>query len=233
MGLIPEGRKQLVQTELNAKLTDKIKVIVFTQENECALCRETRELVEEVGHLCDKIEVAVYDFERDKEQAALYKVDKVPAIVLLEEKDYGICRNVETFSACARIHYYGLPFGYEFQTFMEDLVAVSSGNSGLSEEIKAKLKTIDKPVHIQVFVTLTCPYCPVIASMAHKFAMESNLITADVIDANEFPQIGIKYNVIGVPKTVINETVEFVGVVSESALVDHVLEALNISQKKN
>ena len=212
--------------ELNEKLINKVKVIVFTQQNECAMCKETRELVEEVGHLSDKIDVDIYDFEKDKEQTTLYKVDKVPAIAFLGEKDYGTCKNMETFPSCARIHYYGLPFGYEFETFMEDLTAVSTGNSGLSEETKAKLKTIDKPVHIQIFVTLTCPYCPIIASMAHKFAIESNLITADVIDANEFPQIGIKYNVLGVPKTVINERVEFVGIVSENVLLDRVFEAL-------
>ncbi|HML02875.1 MAG TPA: thioredoxin family protein [Candidatus Bathyarchaeia archaeon] len=224
--MIPEEHKQHVKTELNEKLTNKVKVIVFTQQNECAMCKETRELVEEVGRLSDKIGVETYDFEKDKEQATLYKVDRVPAIVFLGEKDYEICKNAENFPLCARIHYYGLPFGYEFQTFMEDLVVASTGNSGLLEETKAKLRTIDKPVHIQVFVTLTCPYCPTIASMTHKFALESSLITADVIDANEFPQMGIKYNVLGVPKTVVNEKVEFVGVVSENVLLDRVFEAL-------
>jgi glutaredoxin-like protein len=226
VGLIPEEHKQHVKIELNEKVINKVKVIVFTQQNECALCKETRELVEEVGRLSDKIDVGIYDFEKDKEQATLYKVDKVPAIAFLGEKDYGISKNMETLPTYARIHYYGLPFGYEFQTLMEDLTAVSTGSSGLSEETKAKLKTIDKPVRIQIFVTLTCPYCPIIASMAHKFAIESNLITADVIDANEFPQIGIKYNVLGVPKTVINERVEFVGIVSENVLLDRVFEAL-------
>jgi glutaredoxin-like protein len=213
VGLISEERKQHIQTELNAKLTNKVKVILFTQENECALCKETRELVEEVGRLSDKIEFAIYDLVRDKEQATLYGVNKVPAIVFLGEKDYGI-------------RYYGLPFGYEFQTFLDDLLNISSRNSGLLEGTKAKLRAIDKPVHIQVFVTLTCPYCPIIANLAHRFAMENDLITTEVVDVNEFIQIGIKYNVLGVPKTVINEKVEFVGLVSENVLLDHILETL-------
>jgi glutaredoxin-like protein len=220
VGLIPEERKQHVQAELNEKLINKVKVIVFTQENECAMCKETRELVEEIGRLSNKIEVAIYDLVRDKEKATLYRVNKVPAIVFLGEKEYGI-------------RYYGLPFGYEFQTFLDDLLNVSSRNSGLLEETKARLKTIDKPVHIQVFVTLTCPYCPIIASLAHRFAMENDLITSEVVDVNEFIQIGIKCNVLGVPKTVINEKVEFVGVVSENVLLDHVFEALKIQQQIN
>ncbi len=166
-----------------------------------------------MSELSDKIEVTVYDFVKDREQAALYKVDKVPALVIMGEKDYGI-------------RYYGLPFGYEFQTLMEDLVSVSSGNSGLSDTTKALLKTIDKPVHIQVLVTLTCPYCPLVASMAHRFAMENDMIAADVIDVNEFLQIGIKYNVMGVPKTVINEKVDFLSVPTEEVFAGHVMDAL-------
>ena len=213
MSLIPEEHKQHVKAELNEKLTNTVKLIMFTQEIECPFCKETRELIQEIGGLSDKIEVTIYDFVKDKEQATLYRVDKVPAIVVLGEKDYGI-------------RYYGLPFGYEFQTLFEDLVSVSSRNSGLSEETKAKIKALDKPVHIQVFVTLTCPYCPITASLAHKFAMESDYITAEVVDVNEFPQIGIKYNVFGVPKTVINEKVEFISVVPENVFLEHVLAAV-------
>jgi len=215
MGLLPEEHKQHVKEELSQRLVNKVKLVVFTQETECPFCKETRELIQEMSELSDKIEVAVYDFMKDKDQAALYKVDKVPALVILGEKDYGI-------------RYYGLPFGYEFQTLMEDLVAVSNRNSGLSETTRDLLKTVDKPVHIQVLVTLTCPYCPIIAGMAHKFTMENDLIKADVIDVNEFLQIGIKYNVMGVPKTVINEKVEFLSVVPEEVFVGHVLDALRV-----
>jgi hypothetical protein len=77
--VIPEEHKQHVKTELNEKLTNKVKVIMFTQENECAMCKETRELIEEMGRLSDGIGVAIYDLVRDKEQATLYRVDKVPA----------------------------------------------------------------------------------------------------------------------------------------------------------
>jgi glutaredoxin len=78
-------------------------------------------------------------------------------------------------------------------------------------------------VHIQVFVTLTCPHCPVAASIAHKLAVESDMISADVIDAGEFPTLAQKYSVIGVPKIVINEKVEFVGAFNEDLFAEHVV----------
>jgi predicted DsbA family dithiol-disulfide isomerase len=61
--------------------------------------------------------------------------------------------------------------------------------------------------------------------MAHKFAVENNLIKADVIDVSEFPHLAQKYSIMGVPKIVINEKVEFIGAVPENMFLDHVLLA--------
>jgi predicted DsbA family dithiol-disulfide isomerase len=59
--------------------------------------------------------------------------------------------------------------------------------------------------------------------MAHIFALENDLISADAIDANEFPQLAVKYGIMGVPKIVVNEKVEFVGAVPENMFLEQVL----------
>ena len=82
---------------------------------------------------------------------------------------------------------------------------------------------VKSPVHIQVFVTLTCPHCPVAAAVAHKLAIESDMVKADVINSSDFPDLAMKYNVIGVPKIIINEKVEFVGAFNEDLFAEHVL----------
>jgi len=212
MSLIPSEHKEHLKSELDEKLENPVKLIMFTQEVECQFCAQTRQLISELAALNDKIEVEIYDFLKDSEKAKEYGVDKVPAIAIVGEKDYGI-------------RFYGLPFGYELQTLLEGIINVSKGRTDISEETKKKLREINKPVHIQVFVTLTCPYCPVVASLAHKFAMENDLIKADVIDASEFPHLGLKYGVMGTPKAVINEKIEFVGVFPEDLFLEHVLLA--------
>ncbi len=63
------------------------------------------------------------------------------------------------------------------------------------------------------------------ARLAHQFARENENITADVIEAIEFPHLAQRYRVMGVPKTVINETIEVVGAVPESQFLTKVLEA--------
>jgi len=56
-------------------------------------------------------------------------------------------------------------------------------------------------------------------------AIESDLIRADMVEAIEFPHLTTKYNVYGVPRSVINETVHVEGAVPEPMFLQKVLEA--------
>jgi glutaredoxin-like protein len=215
--MIPEERRKYLAEELARRLLNPVRLVVFTQEYECPYCAQTRSLLEELASLSDKLSVEVYDFVADADKARAYGVDKVPAVAIIGARDYGL-------------RFYGLPYGYEFQTFLEGIVSVSRGKAEVSEEAREKLRGIKSPVHIQVFVTLTCPYCPPVASLAFKFAVESDMIRADVIDVSEFPHIGQKYGVIGVPKTVINERVEFLGAVREGIFLEYILIAARRSE---
>jgi glutaredoxin-like protein len=212
MGLIPDDHKMHIREKLQQNMQDPVRLIVFTQEMECQFCKEARQLAEEVANLApDKIKAEIYDLVKDAEKAKEYSVDKVPAIAIVGTKDYGI-------------RYYGIPYGYEFNPFIDNIINVSKGATDLSEDTKAKLKTLDKPVHIRVFVTLTCPYCSIAAGLAHKFAIESEMVKSDVIEISEFPHLGQKYSVMGVPKIVINERTELVGAVPEDQFVAHILQ---------
>ena len=210
MSLLPEDKKEALRNDLKERMVDPVKIVMFTQEIECRFCSDTRQLVQELATLSDKVTVEVYDFMANGDKAKEYKIDKIPALAIIGKKDYGV-----------RI--YGIPYGYELQTLIGAVVYVSRGTTDLSEKTKTILVDVKSPVHIQVFVTLTCPHCPVAASIAHKLAVESDMITADVIDAGEFPTLAQKYSVIGVPKIIINEKIEFVGAFNEDLFAEHVV----------
>jgi glutaredoxin-like protein len=210
MSLIPDDKKELLRNELDEKIENPVRIVMFTQELECKFCSDTRQLIQEFAALNDKITVEIYDFVVDADKAKEYGVDKIPAIAIIGKKDYGV-----------RI--YGIPYGYELQTLIEAIINVSKSKTDLSDNTKAILAEVKAPVHIQVFVTLTCPHCPVAAAVAHKLAVESDMVRADVIDISEFPTLAQKYAVIGVPKIVINEKVEFVGAFNEDLFAEHVL----------
>lgn len=198
--------------EVFETLPSPVKLVLFTQEFECEFCADTGQLVEELSQLSDKVKLEVYDFVSDVDKVEKYGIDKIPAIVVEGERDYGI-------------RFYGLPGGYEFNSLLHAIKIVSSKDSGLSQDSRNMLKSLTKPVHIQVFVTLTCPYCPMAVETAHKLALESDLVRADMVDATEFPHLANKYQVFAVPKVVINDKISFEGALPELSFIRHVLRA--------
>jgi hypothetical protein len=60
--------------------------------------------------------------------------------------------------------------------------------------------------------------------LAHQFAMESDWVTADTVEVGEFPHLVQKYQVSGVPKTILNDRSSVVGRVPEEMLLDAVLQ---------
>jgi glutaredoxin-like protein len=207
-GQVLDQVKQVFQ-----KLTNPVTLIYFTQELECFFCKETGQLIQDIGTLSEKLKIEIYDFQKDLDKVKQYAIDKIPAVVILGDRDYGI-------------RFYGAPAGYEFTSLIDTILMVSTRDSGLMPETRLKLREIAHPIHIQVFTTLTCPYCPMAVHVAHQFAFEWDEITSSMVEAQEFPTLAQKYKVMGVPKIIINESFEFEGALPEPQFLEKVLEAI-------
>lgn len=164
--------------------------------------------------MSDKISLEIRYLDEDKELAARYKVNKVPATMVFGSKDNGI-------------RFYGVTIGYEFPSLLSAIMMASTGRSGLPPDLEEMVKKIEKDVHIQVIVTLTCPYCPKMVHVAHQFAFVNDRITADMVESSEFPQVVKLYEVFGVPKTVINETHAIDGAVPAVTVYMEILKAVD------
>lgn len=193
-------------------LTNPVQLIMFTQDFECQFCAQTRSLLEEVAELGDMISLQVKDFVGESHVAREYGVEKIPAIVVLGEEDYGI-------------RFYGIPGGYEFSTFVETIAAVSRRESGLEAEVTELLAKLNRPVHIQVMVSPTCPNCPNAALAAHRLALASGKITSDTVEITEFPQLATRYGISSVPVTIIDEGMRITGVLPVIELAREVLRS--------
>ena len=206
-------------------LTSPVRVVVFTDSRECAYCNETIALVEEVATLSPKIAVERHDLAVETALAEVYQVDRAPAIAIVQEPIVG---------APARdfgVRFYGIPSVYEFTTFLEALFVVSNGQASLSAALTEWASSLDKPVHLQVFVTPTCPYCPQMVHLAHKLAVISDKVRADGVEATEFPDLANHYGVYGVPRTVIEvaggQPIHIEGAVPESQLLAELRKAVS------
>jgi len=214
MPLLNDEIVEQVKQEL-ADLAGPVRLVMFTQEFECEYCAETRQLVEEIAALSNQITAEVYNFVADAEKAEELGVDKIPAIAVVGAEDYGV-------------RFYGIPAGYEFVSLLHaiKLAAVAVGKPDLSDETLEVLAGVSEPVHVQVFVTPTCPYCQHSVMLAHQLAVASPNVRADMVEAQEFPHLAIKYQVRGVPRTVINEKTHIEGAAPEPMVVEKLQEAL-------
>lgn len=210
MSLLPEDKKELLRDDFKIKLVDPVKIVMFSSEVECRYCSQTRKIVEEFDSLSDKVSVDIYDFVKDQAKAKAMGIDKVPALAIIGRHDYGV-------------RYYGMPYGYELQTLIETIINVSKGTTDLSEKTQTLLKNLSDPVNIKVFVTLTCPHCPTVAAIAYKLAIACDLIKTDVIESSEFSDLAAKYSVMGVPKVIVNDKVDFLGEFNETLFVKRIL----------
>ncbi len=210
--MLTDHEKQRVR-EILAQLEHPVTLHYFTQEFECEPCRAEHELLNDLASVTDKLTLKVYDFQRDPEAAKRFDVDKIPALVLEGRRVYGV-------------RFFGVPAGYEFGALLEDLLDVSRGTTSLSAATKTLLNTLITPIHVQVFVTPTCPYCPRAVRLAHQMAIESEKVRADMVSAVEFPHLAQRYGVMAVPKVVVNDgRVAFEGALPEPQFVELVLQA--------
>ncbi|MGB9749621.1 MAG: protein disulfide oxidoreductase [Caldisericia bacterium] len=225
MAIIQEKDKKIIKERFDESLKDEVKILFFkksgvgvwtpevNEDTECKYCKEAEEIYTDIASLSDLVKLEVYEMGKDKEMFEKYQVERIPTAVLVG-KNKGMVR------------YVGIPAGYEFTSFIEDIIDVSNGEIDFKDENIKKIENIKEKIHIQVFVTPTCPYCPRSVRTAHKMALINENITADMVEATEFPALSDKYNVYAVPKTVINDKIEFEGAVPEDQYVEEVLKVV-------
>ena len=212
MALLSDQDRQTVQHHL-AELTQPVTLLFFTQTigaPDTALVAQ--QILDEVASLSDRVSVEEVNFILEKDRAARYGVEDIPAVVLL--------RNGED----TRIRFLGAPAGYEFMSLVEAVILAGTGDSGLTPESRRLIaEQVQAPLEILVFVTPTCPHCPRAVTLAHKMAIESPHIRATCVEATEFIDLSRRYHVTGVPKTVVNNTIEILGALPEDAFVSQVI----------
>ena len=150
MAMITPEDRQTLQTLFAQELQDDVNITYFTQREsvlivpgqECSYCKETRELLEELADISDKLHLTVKDFVHDEQEAQSLGITHIPAFIL-QGHNRGAVR------------YFGIPAGYEFSTLIEDLIDVSKGTTDLSDKTREALTAVDQDIHIQVFVTPT------------------------------------------------------------------------------
>jgi len=211
MAIIEGENLKFVKELFQKELKGEVNLIFFKSEDNCETCNDIKQLLSELAAIDSRIKLTVYDIKENAKEAKFLGVDKAPATVIGGKKIYNA-------------YYFGMPSGYEFSALLEDIVDASSGVTKLSESTKEALKGLKNNIEIKVFVTPTCPYCPRAVRMAHQLAMESSKVKGIMVESMEFPEWANQYDVMAVPKVVINDTNSFEGALPEKEFVEEVMK---------
>jgi glutaredoxin-like protein len=221
---VDDESKSIVRESL-AQMTYPVELHFFTSRT-CAnrdinWCIPTEELLDLFTQLAPQgmLRVNKYIYEKSADAFEKFGVEpyRVPAIYFED----------------GFIRYLGAPMGEEARGFLETIVRLGTGRTGLRQRTRAELaalaRTASRRVYILTFTTPSCPYCPYAALIANMFAYESRgRVLSVVIDAYENPDLANMYGVMGVPAVVIQPEgaslgeIEFVGVPPEHALLARV-----------
>ncbi|MGC8734197.1 MAG: protein disulfide oxidoreductase [bacterium] len=179
-------------------LNKPTEVLLFSQKISCEYCPDTEQLLKELTETLDNLKLVVYNPLVDVDLANKYGINKeLPAILLRTEKDYNF-------------KFLGIPAGYEFTWLLNSILMVSNNQLPISDRTVASIKELDNMLknnqailELWVFVTPTCPYCPIMTISSTAFSVVSENIKAINVEVSEFQDYAVKYNIMGVPKTVL------------------------------
>ncbi|MEZ0249131.1 MAG: thioredoxin family protein [Thermoproteus sp.] len=223
---VDEETKEIIKETLS-QMESPVEINFF-RNNSCGgretnWCVPTEELLDLLSQLApsDKLVVKKYDIDKDVDAAAKFGVDasRVPAV----------------YFGDGFIKYWGAPLGEEVRAFIETIVRLSTGRTGLRARTKNELAALaekaQKRVYVLTVVTPSCPYCPYAVLLANMFAYESKgKVVSVMVEAYENPDIADQYGVTGVPAVILLRegdpvgNMEFVGVPPEHELLARVKE---------
>jgi len=223
--LLKDSDKKELKELFEKNLKEPIEITVFLDyEKNKDVSNIAKELMEEISGLTDKIIVKFIDSRSEEGEKMLKEKN------LFLDK-WGDRRGpIFIFEKHPGIIYFGLPAGEEFPVFLEDLIHASNNSVHVPLSVAKKIAKVNVPLDIYIFVTPTCPYCPIMTHNSHQFAMLNKNIRGIVIETTEFSEFSEAFDVYAVPKNVIiyngEKIIEWEGAISEITFAEYIEKSL-------
>lgn len=178
--------------------------------DECVYCDEERAMLGEIAALSSRIALTEHDFDSERQVAASFGVEHVPAVVI---------RGVTNRA----IRFLGLPGGVQFTPFVETIINASRGEVPLEQDAARQLKRLKSGLRLRLMVTPPCQFSSKQIGVVTKLALASKRITLDIIEVTQFPDLIHRYDLVAVPSLVIEDKAVIPGTIDEAPLLDLLL----------
>lgn len=157
-------------------------------------------MLEELASLTDKI-----------------RTDFVPASGPENKHTIAVCREDGTDLG---LRFHGVPGGHEFNSFVLAMYNAAGPGQDVGAENQKRIESIDRPIHVQIAVSLSCTMCPDLVAAAERIAAGNDNVMVDVYDFQYYPEMKEKYNIMSVPCMIVNGTDVHFGKKSPTQLLD-------------
>jgi len=189
------------------KLTKNVTLLqVMDSSEEKSL--ELNSFLTEFASLSEKILLETVQKGTDVE--AKYGIDKLPSVVVLNDQ-----------GEYTGIKFSGIPSGHEVNSIVLAVYNVGSTGQPIEEPVVNKIKALPKK-KVQIFVSLTCHYCPDVVAACQRIASINHNVEAEMIDIGVFPELKTEKKIMSVPAMIIDDQ----EIVFGSKNMDEIVEIL-------
>lgn len=191
------------------KLTKKVTLLqVMDSGEEKSL--ELNSFLTEFASLSDKILLETIQKGQKTELETAYGIDKLPSVVVLNDQ-----------GEYTGIKFSGIPSGHEVNSIVLAVYNVGSAGQPIEAPAVEKIKELPKK-KVQIFVSLTCHYCPDVVAACQRIASINHNIEAEMIDIGVFPELKTEKKIMSVPAMIIDDQ----EIVFGSKNMDEIIEIL-------
>lgn len=194
--------------DIFSKVTKKVNIVTFIDEN-IEKTLELRDLVLDLGALCENIKVDVYKKGENPEVESKVNLERLPMIALLNDK-----------GEYTGVKFSGVPGGHELNSLILAIYNLGGPGQGIEERTLSDIKSINKKTNIKVAVSLSCHLCPDVVTACHRMAIENENIETEMINVGEFEDFKSKYKIMSVPCIIVNDEKVHFGVKKIDEIVE-------------
>ncbi|MFD2308507.1 FAD-dependent oxidoreductase [Enterococcus termitis] len=174
------------------KLTKDVTLLqVMDSSEEKSL--ELNSFLTEFASLSDKILLETIQKGEKADLVEEYGIDKLPSVVVLNDQ-----------GEYTGIKFSGIPSGHEVNSIVLAVYNVGSAGQPIEEPVVAKIKELPKK-KVQIFVSLTCHYCPDVVASCQRIASLNHNVEAEMIDIGVFPELKTEKKIMSVPAMIIDD----------------------------
>jgi alkyl hydroperoxide reductase subunit AhpF len=209
--MIKESSQQIIRESLG-QLKQPVRLVLFTSDRNCDSCPDAIATAKAIKAASPKIALEIYDLAMDRDKSEEYGIKRVPSFVV-----QSTVRRSVTFSGAVE--------GISLIMLLDAINGVASNRTWFPDRIASALTLLRHEVNVQVFLESDCMLCKPVAETAMGLALTNRMVNAELITADDFPDLLAKHRIKVLPFILFGGTLSHEGHALESEFLELLFQA--------